>query len=124
MSERLVGLEPKIEFGILLSFYGALLTARQREMAILYCDEDLGIAEIARQLSVTRQCASVTLRNGLRRLRELETALGLVARYKRLEKAMRDGVEHLNQVSATPDTREALSKAKDLLNALLTEEGG
>lgn len=124
MSERLVGLEPKIEYGMLLSFYGALLTVRQREMAALYCNEDLGIAEIARQLSITRQCASVTLRNGFHRLRDLESALGLVARYKRLERAMRDGDSLLSSVTATPDTRHALSQARALFNEILTEEGG
>ncbi len=124
MSERLVGLEPKIEYGMLLSFYGALLTMRQQEMADLYCNEDLGIAEIARQLSVSRQCASVTLRNGLHRLRELETALGLVARYKRLQSTMRDCGELLFHVNATNDTMPKLNQAQQMLQDILMEEGG
>lgn len=124
MSERLVGLEPKIEYGMLLSFYGALLTDRQMEMAALYCNEDMGIGEIARQLNVSRQCASITLRNGFKRLKELERALGLVSRYSSLHAAVRRCGALLSAVSASTDTQAALSEAKQVLRDILEQEGG
>ena len=51
----------KVDYGLLLSFYGALLTARQREMLSLYCDEDYALSEVAQMMGVTRQCVSDTL---------------------------------------------------------------
>lgn len=124
MGERLVGLGPRIAYGMLLSFYGALLTPRQLQMASLYCNEDMGIAEIARHLSVSRQCASITLRNGFKRLQELEQALGLVERYQRLYAGMRRCGQLLSQVQASPDSAQSLGAARGILQDILAKEEG
>lgn len=81
-------LDKKVEYGVLSSFYGALLTERQRSMLTLYCDEDLTLAEVAKQLHVTRQCVNDTLQRAFQRLDELENSLCLMARFERQREVM------------------------------------
>ena len=81
-------LNKKVEYGVLSSFYGALLTERQRSMLTLYCDEDLSLAEVAKQLHVTRQCVNDTLQRAFQRLDELENSLCLMARFERQREVM------------------------------------
>ena len=81
-------LNKKVEYGVLSSFYGALLTERQRSMLTLYCDEDLSLAEVAKQLHVTRQCVNDTLQRAFQRLNELENSLCLMARFERQREVM------------------------------------
>ena len=81
-------LDKKVEYGVLSSFYGALLTQRQRSMLTLYCDEDLSLAEVAKQLHVTRQCVNDTLQRAFQRLDELENSLCLMSRFERQREVM------------------------------------
>ena len=81
-------LDKKVEYGVQSSFYGALLTERQRSMLTLYCDEDLSLAEVAKQLHVTRQCVNDTLQRAFQRLDELENSLCLMARFERQREVM------------------------------------
>lgn len=81
-------LDKKVEYGVLSSFYGALLTERQRSMLTLYCDEDLSLAEVAKQLHVTRQCVNDTLQRAFQRLDELENSLCLMSRFERQREVM------------------------------------
>ena len=81
-------LDKKVEYGVLSSFYGALLTERQRSMLTLYCDEDLSLAEVAKQLHVTRQCVNDTLQRAFQRLDELENSLCLMSCFERQREVM------------------------------------
>lgn len=81
-------LDKKVEYGVLSAFYGALLTERQRSMLTLYCDEDLSLAEVAKQLRVTRQCVNDTLQRAFQRLDELENSLCLMERFERQREVM------------------------------------
>ena len=68
-------LNKKIEYSILLSFYGGLLTENQRSLVSMYCDEDLSLGEIAEQLSVSRQGVSDSLNRAFDRLNRFEECL-------------------------------------------------
>ncbi|MGI6690352.1 MAG: sigma factor-like helix-turn-helix DNA-binding protein [Christensenellales bacterium] len=116
------GLEKRVAHGLLLSFYGKLLTARQQQMLQLYCDEDCSIGEIARQLSVTRQCVCDTIQRAFARLDDLEDKLGLVMRFDRMRAAVRDCKQQLALVSPSRDTACHLNRAKQILDQFLSEE--
>ena len=47
--------EKDLEVSLLLDFYGELLSPEKREAARLYFDEDLSLAEIAKNTDITRQ---------------------------------------------------------------------
>ena len=48
-------MEKKFEVSLLLDFYGQLLSDSGRQMTNLYYNDDLSLAEIAEQCSITRQ---------------------------------------------------------------------
>ncbi len=122
MAEVQSRLERKVDYGLLSSFYGALLTDRQREMLSLYCDEDLGVGEIARQLDVSRQCVNDTLKNAYLRLDKLENQLGLQARFDRMRSTMLQCQSLLQRARKTPEQETVLVQAMTLLDEFLQEE--
>ena len=48
-------MEKRVELALLMDFYGPLLTEKRRDVMRLYCDEDMGLQEIADQLDISRQ---------------------------------------------------------------------
>ena len=60
----------------LLDLYAPLLTPTQREIAALYFDYDLSLAEIAEQKGVSRQSVSDCLRTCRKQLQIYEQKLG------------------------------------------------
>ncbi len=116
------GLDRKVEYGLLTSFYGALLTDRQRAMLQLYCDEDLSVAEVAVQLDVTRQCVSDTLLRAGQRLDQLENSLGLMARFDRMQRSMNACRAHIIKAGESKDSQAHLQQALSVLDDYLTQE--
>jgi len=75
-------MEKRVDCGILLSFYGALLTERQRELLSYRYEEDLSLSEIAALCGMTRQGAHDAIRRGERQLEQLEAQLMLRGRWE------------------------------------------
>lgn len=86
-------MEAHVRAGVLLDYYGVLLTPRQRTILSLYFDQDLSLAEIAQQEGITRQGVHDMIRRGEKQMELWETQLGLLAqaeaRRVRIEKIRR-----------------------------------
>lgn len=65
---------------LLYDFYGALLTERQQDVMRLYHEENLTLAEIAEEFSISRQGVHDALKNAEKSLAHYEEKLGLVAK--------------------------------------------
>lgn len=115
-------LERKVEYGVLSSFYSALLTENQRTMVRLYCDEDLSLGEIARQMKITRQGVCDTINRAFLKLDQFEDALGLSKRFERIVEGLTLCEKMLSTVTAPPDTMHSLKEAQKILKVLLEEE--
>ena len=117
------GLKKKVGYGLLAAFYAPLLTDRQQSLLAMYCDEDLSLSEIARQLSISRQAVSDHLNRAYERLDGLEGRLKLYQGYLQMgwNVAVCRGL--LDEVVATPATRAALDAAKETLDEVLVEGG-
>lgn len=115
-------LDKKVEYGVLSSFYGALLTERQRSMLTLYCDEDLSLAEVAKQLGVTRQCVNDTLQRAFSRLDELEGSLSLTQRFDRQREVMMACRDLIKRSIEGMDAEHNLNLAARRLDEYLNEE--
>ncbi len=77
------------DFVLLLDIYGELLSAGQREALDMRYNADLSLSEMAEELGgVSRQSASCSVKNGERKLVELEEKLGFAARLKTLSKQL------------------------------------
>ena len=112
-----VFVEERIETGLLFSFYGPLLTERQRWLLSLWCEEDLSLSEIASREGISRQGAHDTVRSAQAHLRRLEDQLGLVARYQKLTGGLRACLEEIRAIPGEPARR-----AEESLRQLLAWE--
>ena len=72
-----------LEISLLLEFYGALLTERQRELIDLYYNDDLSLSEISELTGITRQGARDGIKKAEGILLDLEEKLGMYASYRK-----------------------------------------
>ena len=110
-------MDDRIETGWLFGFYGPLLTRRQQALLSLWCEEDLSLSEIAAREGISRQGVYDAVRAAEKRLRALETQLGLLARWRRLTEGLG---ECLVEVSGIPGAKARSVETR--LRRLLEEE--
>ena len=113
--------ETRVELTCLLDFYGPLLTEHRREVMRLYCEEDLSLAEIAEQLSITRQGVSDALQKGRRQLMDYEEKLGLIQRYRELGEQAQRCLRALDRVQVRSEDLESINEAREALQNILYE---
>ena len=112
----------RIELNYLLDFYGPLLTEHRREVARLYCEEDLSQQEIADQLSITRQGVFDALARAKKQLTEYEEKLGLVRRHRALTRAAEDCLEALARIRTGDEHAPDLDRAREILRDILSRD--
>ena len=115
-------MEKKVTLSWLLAFYGDLLTENQREMARLHWEEDLSLAEIAAQFSITRQSVHDTVGRTERQLEALEEKLGLLRRFRAMEAGLTDCRKELAMVEASEGSLPHLLAARRMIDTLLDQE--
>ncbi len=120
--DALEAVKKKARLSWLLSFYGSMLTENQLEMARLHWEEDLSLAEIAAQFSVTRQSVHDTVGRTERQLEALEEKLGLLRRFRIVEEGLTACREELKRVEATEETLPHLLAARRAIESLLDQE--
>ena len=86
--------QKNLEVSVLLDYYGAVLTDKQRAILTEYYDEDLSLAEIAENYGITRQGVRDAIKHVEATLTDMETRLG----YARREGAQRADLERLEQL--------------------------
>ena len=72
-----------LEISILLDYYGQMLTEKQLEVAQLYYNEDLSLAEIAQLANITRQGVRDSIKRAEGTLLVMEQRLGLARKNKK-----------------------------------------
>lgn len=80
--------EKDLSVSLLMDFYGEILTEKQREVINLYYNDDLSLSEIADEAKITRQGVRDCIKRGEATLREMESKLGLVARFSAHKKTL------------------------------------
>lgn len=115
-------IEARVELTTLMDFYGPLLTDHRREVVRLYCEEDLSLAEIAEQLSITRQGVSDALQKARKQLADYEAKLGLAERYRRVGDEAERCLEALKHIQAGEESRPRLEEARQALETILQIE--
>ncbi|MBR1797164.1 MAG: DNA-binding protein [Clostridiales bacterium] len=97
------------EDGLLLDFYGNLLTDKMRLTLDMYLNDDLSLAEIAEDEGISRQGVHDKIKRGLAQLRGYEEKLGLVKRFLEQREAVKDAIDLIDN-SKYDDAREVLSR--------------
>lgn len=105
--------QARYDVGLLLDFYGQLLTERAREILECYYCDDLSLAEIAGQLDISRQAVHDRLHQGLNSLAHYEQELGLLARYRMLKSLIRSAIDDIDQgdITAARDRLEQMEQS-------------
>ena len=108
---------------LLLDFYGALLTEKQRQYLEYHFLNDLSLAEIAEEFGVTRQAVHDVLKRSEGVLEAYESRLGLVARNQAERLVVKAAVGRLDEYMAGfSDKPEPLLFVRASLSGLLDEE--
>ena len=106
--------EKNLEVAVLLDFYSELLTDKQRDVIDLYYNEDLSLAEIAEHESITRQGVRDSIKRGEQVLFEMENALRLAEKSRRLSDIAARLRENSDSLSPE-DIRSAADEISDIL---------
>ena len=107
-------LSKKVDLAFLSAFYGGLLTDKQRRVLSLHCEEDLSLGEIAEEVGISRQAVHETLTRAAGRLSELEAALGVAERFRKIDYGLESALDALK--------RKDYPRAEYLLKEMLTIE--
>lgn len=117
----MVNLDKNIEIGMMLDFYGQLLTDRQEEIVQMYYNNDLSLGEISQNLGITRQGVFDNLKRSEKALFEMERKLGLVQRFldqKRKILQVLDVVNEIENDVINNNVEEICNKINQVRNTL------
>lgn len=92
-----------LKMSFLLDFYGPALTEKQRDVMMLYYNEDLSLAEIAEHSGITRQGVRDSIKRGEAIMLELEEQLGFAGWYDRLKKTASELKKGINELQSAND---------------------
>lgn len=70
-----------VRIGLLLDFYGPLLTDKQREMVRLHFEDDLSLGELAEEAGVSRAAVHDLVHRAIEALEGYEARLCLIGKY-------------------------------------------
>lgn len=113
-----------VQIALLFDFYGQLLTDKQIEIVDMYYNNDLSLGEISEQQAISRQGVYDTLKRAEKSLHEYEEKLGLVDRYMKQKKSMKNLLEMLDELLnedglSKKDINEKLLNIKEYISKML-----
>ena len=106
--------EKSIRTGILLDFYGNLLTDKMRETCESYYNEDLSLAEIAADTGISRQGVYDTLHRAEKQLEEYEERLGLLELFEKQQARAKKALEMIE----AGDSKSAAKELEELIEEM------
>lgn len=117
-------MEELFKVSLLLDFYGQMLTKRQFDILDLYYNSDYSLGEIAEELEISRQGVHDNIKRGKAALYELESKLGLAARFNEQKNRASEALNLLEDLEAAlTDSRdkEMLSRARQLIRSMMED---
>lgn len=107
-------MEDRMTISLLLDFYGALLTDRQRECYALHHEDDMSLGEIAEEMHISRQAVHDNIERAKASMEGYEQKLHLIEQYLQRRKIVKELKEKLETVPVT----------SKLIQSLLTQLEG
>lgn len=104
--------------GVLLDFYGELLTNKQKRALELYYDEDLSLAEIAEDMQVSRQGVRAFIKQGEAHLEEFEEKLGMFERFSAISRLSKETKAVASRFPEGDDKEILLKRIEEIENHL------
>lgn len=109
-------IERRVELGLLMDFYGNMLSERIAGIMRKYVNEDYGLSEIACEMGISRQGVYDAVRRGESQLTEFESRMGLIKRQRAMAEAARRCEEKLRLVKPCAGSEAALAQALSILS--------
>ena len=91
-------MEKNVRVSILLEIYGALLTEKQQAFLEDYYNNDLSLAEMAENYSITRQAARDNIKKGEKKLFEFEEKLKIMENMKNREEKLAEILSRITKL--------------------------
>lgn len=113
-----------VEKSMLFDFYGELLTQHQKKVYSEYIQNDLSVTEMAGLLGISRQGAHDMIRRCEKIMRDYESRLQLVSRYRKVKKMVAEIQECAEVLKDCEDRRvqeEKISRIATLSGDILEE---
>jgi len=88
-------LDDVYEIGLLMDFYGQLLTKNQLSVMEMYYNDDWSLAEIAENLNISRQGAHDFIKRAKSLLLEYEAKLNLIRRFGNTKEKVNSLLEYM-----------------------------
>lgn len=113
--------EKDMTLGLLLDFYGDVLSEHSRTILERYFSDDLSLGEIAAEVGISRQGVRHIIKKGEEELRFLEERLGLLAQFNNIRSHAERLLEISERLSESDDAEvSSLARAaKGCANAIL-----
>lgn len=89
----------ELDIIMLFDIYGEMLTQKQQDFINYYYNDDLSLAEIAKNEGITRQGVRDAIKRAEAQLYDFESHLGLHERFK----AIKSGLEEINELTSLID---------------------
>ncbi len=112
------------ETGLLLDFYGQLITERQFEVLDLHYNSDYSLSEIAQNLNISRQGVYDNIKRGRAVLADMERKLGLVGRFMRQKERAGKILELLEGIDLPgldAKTAESIREARQAVRGIMED---
>ncbi|MBQ9784603.1 MAG: DNA-binding protein [Clostridia bacterium] len=107
--------EKNLEIGVLLDFYGDVLSERKRTVLDYYYNNDLSLAEIAEEIGISRQGVRELIKKSGDELLFYEEKLGLAKRFRDAEEQAKRLLEMMEREETSPAVTEA---ARELMETV------
>jgi predicted DNA-binding protein YlxM (UPF0122 family) len=107
--------EKDMTVGLLLDFYGEILTEHKRNILDMYYNEDFSLAEIAEEIGISRQGVRDAIVKASNELRFYEEKLGLANRFAE----MKASAEKIRRISEGLSLPEELTREIEKLETLV-----
>lgn len=101
-------MEDRMTISLLLDFYGALLTERQRECYALHHEDDMSLGEIAEEMHISRQAVHDNIERAKASMEAYEQKLHLIEQYLLRQKIVQELKEQLGPVTVTSKSIQSL----------------
>ena len=108
-----------LQFSLLIDFYGDLLAPKMRDALELYYNEDLSLAEIAEEIGISRQGVRDLIKKAEEELLYLEEKLGLLGKFRSIQKKADELLEALEDTDISPDVRDKVKEFADSVRATI-----
>ena len=113
-------MDKNIEIGLLMDFYGELLTDRQKDIMDLYYNDNLSLSEIAEEIEISKQGVQDNIKRAEKSLYEVEDKLGVLKRFQNRSEKINSALKILEEVKQTCEDNR-LIKIEDILKELLND---